>query len=56
MAPEEIPEQIRAHLDRRAGMVHNPTGSVMTVLAEILTMYEEILRSQGWLPPERSHP
>jgi hypothetical protein len=45
MTPEEVPGELLEILDARAGKAHNPLGSVVTSLAEILTRYDE-LRSE----------
>lgn len=47
MRPEDIPEPITRLLDERAGRVHSPTGSVMTTLAEILTLWENLHGRSG---------
>lgn len=46
MNAEEIPDQIKALVDERAGKVHSNAGSVMTTLAEALTVYEKELRAK----------
>lgn len=45
MTPEEIPQELIDHLDMRAGIRHSRTGSVLTTLAELLTLYDQ-LRAQ----------
>lgn len=47
MRPEDIPEPITRLLDERAGRVHSPNGSVMTTLAEILTLWEHLHGRSG---------
>ena len=42
MTPEEIPAELLAVLDERAGKTHSRTGSVVRCLAEILTAYDEL--------------
>lgn len=42
MKPEQIPPELMAILDERAGREHSRTGSVARALAEILTRWEEI--------------
>lgn len=69
MNEEEIPDQIKALVDKRAGKVHSNGGSVMSTLAEALTMYEKALRAKiaydiraelvcckvyDWLAPQRA--
>lgn len=44
MKPEDIPQELVDLLDERADKVHNRTGSVLTTLADILTLWEEIRR------------
>jgi hypothetical protein len=47
MKPEDVPPQLKEILDRAAGKDHSATGSVMTALAEILTVHEEAVRAES---------
>lgn len=42
MKAEDIPAELVAILDKRAGKVHRPDGTVMQVLAELLTEYDRL--------------
>lgn len=42
MPPEEIPPELVALLDERAGKRHSADGPVLAALAEILTRYDQI--------------
>lgn len=43
MTPEEIPQPLLDIVDRRAGKVHSRQGPVVECLAEVLTVYNEIV-------------
>lgn len=42
MKAEDIPPELVAILDNRAGKAHSPEGTVLQTLAEILTEYDRI--------------
>lgn len=46
MKPEDIPPSLKKLLDDRAGKDHSRTGSVMSALAEILTLHEQMVRRE----------
>jgi hypothetical protein len=45
MQAADIPQELKDILDRRAGKIHSAEGRVMQTLAEILTLFEEMIRS-----------
>lgn len=46
MKTSEVPAELIAILDRYAGKEHSQSGSVVTALAEILTVHAEMLGAQ----------
>jgi hypothetical protein len=53
MTADEVPQELIDLLDERAGRKHSRTGSVVSTLAEILTLYDELkreTRSNRWRP------
>jgi hypothetical protein len=47
MTPEQIPAELIAILDQRAGKAHSRQGPVAACLAEILTRHEELLHPRA---------
>ena len=47
MNAAEVPQELKDMLDAAAGKAHSREGSVMRVLAAILTRWEEIRAEQG---------
>jgi hypothetical protein len=45
MLSVDVPQELKDILDSRAGKVHSAEGRVMQTLAEILTRFEEMIRS-----------
>lgn len=47
MTPDEVPDELKAILDRAAGKDHSATGPVMTCFAEILTAHERMVLAKA---------